>query len=69
MGATGLAAPGAPPSAVQAPPGRIALAVVGAHLAGLPLNDELVELGGTFLGSRTTADYELYALPSRAAET
>jgi allophanate hydrolase len=64
MGATGQAAPGAPPSAVQCPPGRIALAVVAAHLAGLPLNHELVELGGTFLReAKTTKDYRLFALP------
>jgi allophanate hydrolase len=64
MGASGLAAPSAPPSTVQAPPGRIALAVVGAHLAGLPLNHELVELGGTFLReAATTKDYRLFALP------
>ncbi len=64
MGATGLTAPSPPPSAMQAPPGRIALAVVGAHLAGLPLNHELVELGGTFLReAATTNDYRLFALP------
>ena len=63
MGATGLARRAAPPSAVQAPPGRIAIAVVGAHLAGLPLNRELVELGATFLReAATTNDYRLYAL-------
>jgi allophanate hydrolase len=44
--------------------GRIALAVVGAHLAGLPLNPELVALGGVFLSeAETTGDYRLYALP------
>src|SRR5271166_5594742 len=63
MGATGLKAPGAPASPVQTPPGRIALAVVGAHLAGLPLNHELTDLGGVFLReAETTADYCLFAL-------
>src|SRR5271165_1225885 len=63
MGATGMKAPGAPASPVQAPPGRIALAVVGAHLAGLPLNHELTGLGGVFLReAETTADYRLFAL-------
>jgi allophanate hydrolase len=52
------------PPAVGTPPGRIALAVVGAHLAGLPLNHELTELGGAFLRAvETTADYRLFALP------
>jgi allophanate hydrolase len=64
MGATGLAVP--PPASRPAAPasGRIALAVVGAHLAGLPLNPELVALGGVFLSeAETTSDYRLYALP------
>jgi allophanate hydrolase len=69
MGATGERAPGAPASVVQAPRGRIALAVVGAHLAGLPLNRELVELGGTFLReAETTTDYRLFALPTSPAK-
>jgi allophanate hydrolase len=52
------------PPAVGTPPGRIALAVIGAHLAGLPLNHELSELGGAFLRAvETTADYRLFALP------
>ena len=42
---------------------RIAIAVVGAHLAGLPLNGELVGLGAAFLReAKTTADYCLYEL-------
>ena len=43
---------------------RIELAVVGAHLSGLPLNGQLVALGGTLLREvRTAGDYRLYALP------
>ena len=62
MGATGLM-PGPAPAATAAP-GRIELAVVGAHLTGLPLNRELTELGGRFVRAvATTRDYRLYALP------
>jgi len=43
---------------------RVALAVVGAHLSGLPLNRELVALGATLSRkTRTRADYRLYVLP------
>ena len=43
---------------------RLRLAVVGAHLSGMALNDELIELGAT-LDRRcpTSADYRLYLLP------
>jgi allophanate hydrolase len=44
---------------------RIEIAVVGAHLSGLPLNHELTELGGVFLRAADTApDYRLFALPN-----
>ncbi len=43
--------------------GEMAVAVVGAHLSGLPLNGELRELGGRLLETTmTAADYRLYAL-------
>jgi allophanate hydrolase len=43
--------------------GEVAVAVVGAHLSGMPLNDELRALGGRLLETTTTApDYRLYAL-------
>jgi allophanate hydrolase len=43
--------------------GEIAIAVVGAHLSGMPLNGELRALGGRLLETTTTArDYRLYAL-------
>ncbi len=67
MGATGLAAPPVASPSARAPSGGIAIAVVGAHLAGLPLNHELVDLGGAFLReAETTNDYRLYALPGAA---
>jgi len=47
----------------EARDGEIAVAVVGAHLSGLPLNGELVSLGGRLLeATRTAPDYRLYAL-------
>ncbi len=43
--------------------GETAVAVVGAHLSGLPLNGELRALGGRLLETvKTTPDYRLYAL-------
>jgi allophanate hydrolase len=44
--------------------GEIAVAVVGAHLTGMPLNPELKKLGARILEKTATApDYRLYALP------
>jgi allophanate hydrolase len=41
----------------------IEIVVVGAHLSGMPLNKELVALGGVFRrGVMTTADYRFHAL-------
>lgn len=47
--------------------GEIALAVVGAHMSGLPLNGELTRLGGRFLRATKTAPcYRLYRLTGDA---
>ena len=44
-------------------PDEIAIAVVGAHLSGMPLNGELKALGARLLEATATApDYRLYAL-------
>ena len=44
-------------------PGEVALAVVGAHLSGMPLNGELRTLGGRLLVETATAShYRLFAL-------
>jgi allophanate hydrolase len=44
--------------------GSVLLAVVGAHMSGLPLNSELTERGARLLrAERTAAAYRLYALP------
>lgn len=43
---------------------RLPIAVVGAHMSGLPLNKELLDLSGRFERSaRTAPEYRLYALP------
>lgn len=42
---------------------EIAIAVIGAHLSGMPLNHELTELDARFVGTaETTSDYRLFAL-------
>jgi allophanate hydrolase len=42
----------------------IPLAVVGAHLSGMPLNHELTTLGGTLIrATRTAPLYRLFELP------
>ena len=56
----GIAVPAAAP---QPADDEMAVAVCGAHMAGLPLNGQLLELGGRFLReARTSADYGLHAL-------
>lgn len=45
--------------------GLLAIVVVGAHLSGMPLNHELVSLGGKLAKScRTAGDYRLFVLPN-----
>ncbi len=69
--ATGLTqgATGAPLPAPQPIPGlshnlNVKVAVVGAHLSGMPLNWQLTERGATLLHTADTApDYRLFALP------
>ena len=48
----------------EIPAGWLPIAVVGAHLTGMPLNHELTGPGGVKLAETTTAPgYRLYALP------
>lgn len=64
QGATGepLPAPRALPG--LAAPASIRVAVVGAHLSGMPLNWQLAERGATLVSAAETApDYRLFALP------
>ncbi|WP_377294353.1 allophanate hydrolase [Rhizobium sp. SG2393] len=63
LGATGWAYEPAEAPAPAAGPGEIAIALVGAHMRGLPLNGEVTRLGGRFLAeSRTAPEYRLHAL-------
>ncbi len=64
LGATRAPLPPAPPGVSNAAYPAIPLAVVGAHLSGMPLNGELVALGGRLVSAtRTAPRYRLYALP------
>jgi allophanate hydrolase len=61
LGATGRRADLAP---LPAPLDCLRLAVVGAHLSGLPLNGQLLDRGARPAGTaRTAARYRLYELP------
>jgi allophanate hydrolase len=63
MGATGQPLP---PVSLPAPgvgTGETEIALVGAHMSGLPLNGQVTSLGGRFLAATTTSpDYRLFAL-------
>ncbi|KPF85801.1 allophanate hydrolase [alpha proteobacterium AAP38] len=62
-GASSLSLP-QPEKMVDGRHGHITLAVVGAHLSGMPLNGQLTERGAVLLESTlTSAAYRLYALP------
>jgi len=55
-----------PPQALAGlqPAATVRVAVVGAHLSGLPLNSQLIERGATRVAATATAPcYRLYALP------
>ncbi|VTU14084.1 allophanate hydrolase [Variovorax sp. RA8] len=64
QGATSRPLP-APEALPMAPPEPLVkLAVVGAHLSGMPLNAQLTERGATLVAQTSTApQYRLYALP------
>lgn len=63
IGATGAPVPQAGDGLATAAPGEIELAVVGAHLSGMPLNPELTSRNARLLRAvNTTPDYRLYAL-------
>ena len=63
LGATGWALPAASSALPGLAPHEIAVALVGAHMTGLPLNHEIAGRGGRFLfEGRTAPNYRLYAL-------
>jgi allophanate hydrolase len=63
LGASRTPVPAARNNLPSALPGEIELAVVGAHLSGMPLNHELAGRGARFLRAcDTQPDYKLYAL-------
>lgn len=64
LGATREPLPAPEPLPVLAEPPTVAVAVVGAHLSGMPLNSQLTERGARLVAATHTAsDYRLYALP------
>lgn len=64
LGATGWALPKSEPALSQIGAAEIGLAVVGAHMSGLPLNHELTRLGARFVRTaKTAASYRLFSLP------
>ncbi|SFI67760.1 allophanate hydrolase [Nitrosomonas sp. Nm34] len=65
LGATGIALPETHfPDVFQS--SQIRIAVCGAHLSGLPLNEQLTTRQGRLITSTTTSsDYKLYALPGQ----
>lgn len=64
LGATGRTLPVASHAASAASPApHVRVAVVGAHLSGMPLNGQLIERGAKCVTATTTsADYRLHAL-------
>lgn len=63
LGATGWPLPAVPTAPPTPQADEIAVAAVGAHMSGLPLNGELTGLGGRFLAAAKTAPgYRLYRL-------
>lgn len=65
LGATGLQLPKPAPAALPAvEAGHARIAVVGAHLRGLPLNHQLTTRGARFVGEvKSAPNYCLFALP------
>jgi allophanate hydrolase len=64
LGATREPLPAIEPLPLIAAPPTVQVAVVGAHLSGMPLNGQLTERGARLVSTtHTSPDYRLYALP------
>ena len=64
QGALDVPLPGPLPIGGLRPAATVSVAVVGAHLSGMPLNAQLTERHATLLGATETAPhYKLFALP------
>ncbi len=64
QGALNEALPAPQPLPGIRPPATVKVAVVGAHLSGMPLNDQLTARGATLVATTHTApNYRFYALP------
>jgi allophanate hydrolase len=64
QGATGLPLPAAQPIPGLEAKAWVKVAVVGAHLSGMPLNSQLTERSARLLSvTQTAPNYKLYALP------
>ena len=64
QGATGEPLPAMRPISGLQAAATVKLAVVGAHLSGMPLNGQLTERGATLAGAAETApNYKFFALP------
>jgi allophanate hydrolase len=64
QGATGLPLPPGEPISGLHPKAWVKVAVVGAHLSGMPLNGQLTERGARLLSvAQTAPSYKFYALP------
>jgi allophanate hydrolase len=65
-GATGRPLPEPPHRPLSVPCGWSELAVLGAHMSGLPLNPDLLRRGAVFVRKAATANcYRLFALPGQ----
>jgi allophanate hydrolase len=63
LGATGHPLPPAPTPPMVPTSDEATIALVGAHMSGLPLNGQITALGGRFLEATATSDdYRLFAL-------
>lgn len=65
LGATGWPWPAPSAESTDPPADSVAIAVVGAHLSGMPLHHQLTERRATFVrAARTAPTYRLYSLPN-----